>query len=136
MERKWLIFLLIFLLFASVSRSEPKQSGDLTGTAIDLLMGTPEGMVEPLDQRRNSFKPDQNLDFKDFLDYDSTFEANSQADFSWQEAEETDDESNPDGENLIDLISEIEDIENQQFDNGTREINDNISDYIETEIKL
>lgn len=136
MKIKCLLYLLLFTFFASTTCFASDKSADLNGTAIDLLMGTPEGMVEPLDQRRNSFKPVTDFDFRDFLDYDSASEENSQADFDWQDAEESGDENNLDSENLIDLITEIEDIEGQQFDSGTSEINDNLSDYIETEIKL
>ncbi|MEW6710813.1 MAG: hypothetical protein AB1403_13380 [Candidatus Riflebacteria bacterium] len=111
---------------------------DLDGTAIDLLVGAPGGVVEPLDKRRT--QPDKNavIDMAQFLDYDYSSEENCEADLSWQDAEDPQPEQPlPDeSESISDMIDEIEDFENQQSESSEPEIDSNITDYVETEFKL
>ncbi len=130
-------FLIIWSSMLFADQFEFARSGsELDGTAIDLLVGTPAGVTEPLDERRT--KPEANVDhdFSEFLNYDPTFEENTEADLSWQDAEETNREFDGETGSIKDLINEIEDFEAQTDSDSQVEFNDNISDYVETELKL
>ncbi len=124
------------LVFASGDSIKALPVSNLDGSAIDLLVGTPDGVEEPLDERRTRPEPIIDHDFSEFLSYDPTFEENTSADLSWQDAEETSGEDDAETGSVKDLIDEIEDFEAQAENDSQAEFNDNISDYVETELKL
>lgn len=113
-----------------------RPGSELDGTAIDLLVGTPTGVNEPLDERRTRPEANVDHDLSEFLNYDPTFEENTEADFSWQDAEENNREFDAETGSIKDLIDEVEDFEAQTDSDSQVEFNDNISDYVETELKL
>lgn len=130
-------FLIIWSSMLFAEQLEFARSGsELDGTAIDLLVGTPSGVKEPLDARRTKPEPNIDNDLSEFLNYDPTFEENTEADLSWQDAEETNREIDDEAGSIKDLIDEIEDFEAQTDNDSQVEFNDNISDYVETELKL
>lgn len=140
MHKKFLLlFFLATLLTSSVIAGEKSPKGrvaDLDGTAIDLLVGAPGGVVEPLDERRTRPLQQTELDFSKFLDYDTSFEEADTNEITWQDGEEPQFAPEDENENFIDLIAEIEDYENQQYEGNETEIDSIVADNIETEMKL
>ncbi|MGM0599625.1 MAG: hypothetical protein ACQETH_07365 [Candidatus Rifleibacteriota bacterium] len=105
--------------------------------AIDLLVGTPRGIKEPLDERRDvKSEPEIKADFIQYLD--SALPENTEAmEVSWRDAEEETNFNNDLASSTyldlmaeIDLYSETSNIENNQ------DLNINISDSVETEDEL
>lgn len=131
-----LMILTAFSAGATEFQKESERSTELDGAAIDLLVGTPAGVVEPLDERRSRPDTSQNFDFSEFLNYDSDSEENSEADLSWQDAEETQFSGENEDSSINDLLTEIEDFESQEKEKSAEDFDDNISDCVETELKL
>lgn len=142
MQIKTIAVLLISFLFMGilpfVNAAEVSSGAvtKLTGTSIDLLVGTPEGIDEPLDERRSRPEPVYDHDFSEFLNYDITSEENSEPDLSWCESEENEITLEENHEEINDLLTEIEDLEAQENENFQSDFDDNISDCVETELKL
>ena len=62
------VLLFVFsLLFSVVFASETTSDLLLSGNDIDLLVGTPTGVTEPLDPKRTVIAPQDKLDFSGFL---------------------------------------------------------------------
>jgi hypothetical protein len=131
------ILLLIFIcLIATSLRAESPGSIDLDGSAIDLLVGAPEGVVEPLDERRTRVEEDEAVDFSSFLSLDSEFETANSEYIIWQDAEEDLPSKDEQTTTYLDLISEVEDMDDENFTDFEIESDSNISDSVETGLKL
>ena len=82
----------------------------LSGNEIDLLVGTPEGIAEPLDSRRNTITKDNQIDYSKFLDDDALSEE-SKTDFKWEDAEDSSISDKQVENQLMDLLAETEELE-------------------------
>ena len=96
-------------IFASEQNIIPKEI-KLSNSEIDLLVGTPEGISEPLDSRRNSISRDNQIDYSSFLDENALID-NSQADLTWEDAEDNPPNENQVENQLLDLLAETEELE-------------------------
>ena len=56
------------VVYAAKPTDKKESNLTLSGTEIDLLVGTPEGIAEPLDSRRNGISKDNQVDYSGFLD--------------------------------------------------------------------
>ena len=77
---------------------------------IDLLVGTPEGVAEPLDSRRNTITKDNQVDYSSFLT-DNALSEDSKLEIDWEDAEDTTPNENQVENQLMDLLAETEEIE-------------------------
>lgn len=82
----------------------------LSGTEIDLLVGTPQGISEPLDFRRNNITKDNQIDYSGFLDENGLTE-DLTADIPWEDAEDSAPSENQVESQLMDLLAETEELE-------------------------
>ncbi len=82
----------------------------LTGSEIDLLVGTPEGISEPLDSRRNSITKDNQVDYSKFLDENAMTDEGS-TDLNWEDAEDLSPNEQQVENQLMDLLAETEELE-------------------------
>jgi len=107
----------------------------LSGNEIDLLVGAPTGVAEPLDTRRTRVDESVNHDLSNLLDDDFASENNFVA-LDWSDAEDASPDPGQTESQFLDLLAEtgeLEEIETKE--DATAE--DVIStDYIETEFKL
>jgi hypothetical protein len=130
-----LILLAICLTPALLTASE--KGPVLDSMAIDLLVGTPRGVKEPLDERRSGkSEPAITADFIQFLD-PALPENAEEIEVRWQDAEEeinfnTDLASST----YLDLMAEI-DLYSETINEKYNQNSDiNISDSVETEDEL
>ncbi|MBR4328642.1 MAG: hypothetical protein IKP71_02220 [Candidatus Riflebacteria bacterium] len=116
---KYRVILSIISLFIVLSfynycfadyKTDNKDSKLLSGSEIDLLVGTPEGISEPLDSRRNNITKDNQVDYSKFLDENALSEE-SETNFDWKDAEETVPNENQVENQLMDLLAETEELE-------------------------
>lgn len=105
-------FLLMIMLVVAAGAGASSRQTVLDGKAIDLLVGAPDGVVEPLDARRTQIEVSK--DKINELLVDDSYDL-AVASFEWQDAEAAEvDEA--DVENvLLDLLSEFDDIELYEF---------------------
>ena len=82
----------------------------LSGNEIDLLVGTPEGISEPLDSRRNSITKDNQVDYAKFLDENALSDV-TDTDLEWKDAEDSAPNENQVENQLMDLLAETEELE-------------------------
>lgn len=87
-----------------------KNQNVLSVKEIDLLVGTPEGVAEPLDSRRNTITKENQVDYSSFLTDDALPE-DSKLDIEWKDAEDTTPNENQVENQLMDLLAETEEIE-------------------------
>ena len=87
-----------------------KNQNILSVKEIDLLVGTPEGVAEPLDSRRNTITKENQVDYSSFLTDDALPE-DSKLDIEWKDAEDTTPNENQVENQLMDLLAETEEIE-------------------------
>lgn len=130
-----LLLLVISLLSSVAFAFEPASDMLLSGNDIDLLVGVPTGISEPLDPKRTVVAPQNRLDFSGFLEDDFQAEPGF-ATLDWSDAEDQ-----PVGEEvtesqLLDLLSETEEIEQSETDDKVKSSEANSDDYIETELEL
>ena len=78
---------LIFLLPILASASAADYDLLLQGNEIDLLVGAPTGVVEPLDTRRTRIPEEKKVDYSGFLEEDFQSDA-TLADPGWIDAED------------------------------------------------
>jgi hypothetical protein len=115
MKYKIILSLLsIFIVFAfceycSADNQKFKQN-ILSGNEIDLLVGTPEGISEPLDSRRNTITKDNQVDYSKFLD-DNALSNDTDVNLIWKDAEEQAPNENQVENQLMDLLAETEELE-------------------------
>ena len=97
------------LCFAEKVKDSKKQN-ILSVNEIDLLVGTPEGIAEPLDARRNKITKDNQIDYSGFLDENALSE-NENLTFNWEDAEDTIPNEKQVESQLMDLLAETEELE-------------------------
>ncbi len=116
---KFKIFLSMFSIFIILYfcnncladyREDTKGSNLLSNREIDLLVGTPEGIAEPLDSRRNTITKDNQVDYSKFLD-DNALSDESDTNIEWKDAEESVPNENQVENQLMDLLAETEELE-------------------------
>lgn len=132
------LLVLVLLLALPASGSAQKSNSKefmLSGNEIDLLVGTPTGVVEPLDTRRTRVDESVRHDFSNLLEDDfatgSGFEA-----LDWSDAEDTSPEPEQIESDLLDLLDETGEIENLESTGETPNEELISTDNIETEFKL
>ena len=132
--------LLILLLILAVSDSGRGQKSDgvelmLSGNEIDLLVGTPTGVVEPLDTRRTRVDESVRHDFSNLLEDD--FAAGTGFDaLDWSDAEDTSPDPEQIESDLLDLLDETGEIEKLESTGETPNEELISTDNVETEFKL
>lgn len=133
------ILRLLIMVFALTPALLPasQKAPVLDNMAIDLLVGTPRGIKEPLDERRNNKNEKKpNADFIQYLDSDLPETADS-IDVSWQDAEEENNFNNDlASSTYLDLMAEIELYSDTSVTEDNQNLNINISDSVETEDEL
>lgn len=110
---KIILFIIIVLFSASIDISAAAadiQEIKLSSTEIDLLVGTPEGVSEPLDSRRNTISKENQIDYTNFLD-DNALTEETKSDLIWEDAEENAPSENQVENQLMDLLAETEELE-------------------------
>lgn len=110
----------------------------LSGNDIDLLVGAPVGIAEPLDQRRTRHDPINKQDFSEFLEDDLSGDL-SFNELDWSDAEDAQVSDDQAESQLLDLLSETEELEksDSKLDDAQTDNDDAISfDNIETDLKL
>ncbi len=116
---KYRIILSMFSLYIVLSfcnycfadnETDSKDSKLLSGSEIDLLVGTPEGISEPLDSRRNNITNDNQVDYSKFLD-ENALPEEPETNLDWKDAEETVPNENQVENQLMDLLAETEELE-------------------------
>jgi len=125
---------LIFLLPILASASAADYDLLLQGNEIDLLVGAPAGVVEPLDTRRTKLSEEKKVDYSGFLEEDFQSDA-TLADLGWIDAEEHPVDEGMTEEQYLDLVNETEEIEKTEEDDAAK-TDANSTDSVETEFKL
>ena len=105
-----ILSLVIFSYPAFSAMKNNNQANLLTGKEIDLLVGTPKDISEPLDSRRNSISKENQVDYSSFLDENALSEENENP-FNWEDAEESVPNENQVESQLMDLLAETEELE-------------------------
>ena len=121
-EMKYIKYLFIIatllLIYNQCSADNPKSNNSsnnnnnslLSLKEIDLLVGTPEGIAEPLDSRRNTITKENQIDYSNFLDEDA-LSLETETDFEWKDAEDSAPNENQVENQLMDLLAETEELE-------------------------
>jgi hypothetical protein len=125
----------LFILLPMLLTGAPS-SADLllNGNDIDLLVGAPTGIAEPLDPRRTRIKEEKQYDYSTLLDEDFLSDARFE-DLGWADAEEQPADEDMTESQYLDLMSETDELEGSDFEEGTKtEANSTVS--VETEFKL
>lgn len=128
---------LLLALFVSVTAHAGSQKPDLqlSGNEIDLLVGAPVGVDEPLDARRTIVDESIRHDFSNLLEEDFNSEGDL-TDIDWSDAEDTNIDPDQAESLLIDLLSETGELENFDFSEESETDEANSIDNVETEFKL
>jgi len=133
------IIYLTLLLAIAVSIPAPAGSTQpdlqLSGNEIDLLVGTPVGVDEPLDARRTRVDESIKHDFSNLLDEDFNSDTGL-IDIDWSDAEDTTLDPDQAESMLIDLLAETGELENFDFSEDSETDEANSIDNVETEFKL
>ena len=109
-------FIILAVVFLIYNRCSADNSGYgnnkkvLSNNEIDLLVGTPEGIAEPLDVRRNKITKDNQVDYSSFLD-ENALSDNENLNFNWEDAEDSTPNENQVETQLMDLLAETEELE-------------------------
>lgn len=115
--------------------SEDTKTNLLNGNAIDLLVGTPTGVDEPLDKRRDQIKK-VSIDTDKYL---SEWEQiQDQGNLEWENAEENDttvSESKIESE-YLDLIADISSTDCEKTTNASQTFKQNLSNSVATDKQL
>ena len=113
--------LLIIVLLAPIMASASQTSSDilLDGSDIDLLVGAPAGVSEPLDTRRTRVTTGNLYDYSGLLDEDFQSEA-SFADLDWSDAEEQPVDEEKAEAQFLDLVSEADELEGIETDDNAK----------------
>ncbi len=96
--------------FAANNDESKKNRNLLSNNEIDLLVGTPEGVGEPLDYRRNKITKENKVDYSSFFD-DNALD-NTDVDLEWKDAEEVEPNEYQLENQYSDLVDETEELEN------------------------
>ena len=100
----------IILICGQARAAENNTTVLLSGSEIDLLVGTPEGISEPLDSRRNTITKDNQVDYSRFLDENAMTDEVS-TDLIWEDAEDLSPNEQQVENQLMDLLAETEELE-------------------------
>lgn len=134
MIRKTLLSIMFILLPLFLSGATTSSDLLLNGNEIDLLVGAPTGIVEPLDSRRTRLEEEKQYDYSTLLEEDFLSDARFE-DLGWNDAEEQPADDDLTEAQFLDLISETDDFEESELKKGTKtESNSTVS--VETEFKL
>lgn len=134
MIRKTLLSIIFILLPLFLSGATISSDLLLNGNEIDLLVGAPTGIVEPLDSRRTRLEEEKQYDYSTLLEEDFLSDARFE-DLGWNDAEEQPADDDLTEAQFLDLISETDDFEESELKKGTKtESNSTVS--VETEFKL
>lgn len=132
--RFYILSALLATLPSIVAASPSTTDMLLDGNAIDLLVGTPAGISEPLDSRRTRVGKSQQFDYSGLLD--DEFQADATFDeLGWTDAEEQPADEELTESQFLDLISETDEIERTESDD-TASTEANSFDSVETEPQL
>lgn len=111
---KTFLFVLVATIIMICGQSWAAEKGTtanlLSGNEIDLLVGTPEGISEPLDSRRNTITKDNQVDYSRFLDENAMTDEVS-TDLTWEDAEDATLNEQQVENQLMDLLAETEELE-------------------------
>lgn len=133
------IFFLLALTFVSpVSAKTENIDLLLSGNDIDLLVGTPTGVKEPLDTRRTRYAPNPSQDFSNLLEDDLTTEIPFE-ELSWSDAEDQSATPDETEAQLLDLLAEtgeLEGTENMPQEEDPDKDEAISTENVETELKL
>lgn len=117
MKYKYLYLVLALFIVLSLCnycfaerRDDNKKANLLSVNEIDLLVGTPEGVAEPLDSRRNKITKDNKIDYSCYLDENALTDDTS-LDLSWEDAEDSSVNENQVEDQLMNLLAETEELE-------------------------
>lgn len=134
------IFCYLLILILALPASAIAQPGNseellLSGNEIDLLVGTPTGVTEPLDTRRTRVDESIRHDFSNLLE-DDFATGNGFETLDWSDAE--DKEADPDQaeSELLDLLDETGEIESLDSSSDAKSDELISTDNVETEFKL
>lgn len=125
--------LLLLLAFPGCAYGSQNAAAELllSGNDIDLLVGAPEGIVEPLDQRRTKYGASNNQDFSGMLEDDLQADI-SFAELDWSDAEDKQPSEDETESQLLDLLSETDELENSDIKNynylSTTDNDDSVTD--------
>ncbi|MBP5467915.1 MAG: hypothetical protein J6Z11_01570 [Candidatus Riflebacteria bacterium] len=108
----FIILAVVFLIYNRCSADNSRYGNKkvLSNNEIDLLVGTPEGISEPLDVRRNKITKDNQVDYSSFLD-ENALSDNENLNFNWEDAEDSTPNENQVETQLMDLLAETEELE-------------------------
>lgn len=131
----FLLCLLSMPIFCFANGTKPSTDGTLSGSAIDLLVGTPGGVNEPLDARRTKIEK-KDYDFSEYLKYDNAVEDSTAPEIDWDDEGTNNPLSDSDNSTYLDLISEVDEFDGEDFNELETNFDGNLSDSVETGIKL
>lgn len=129
-----IIIALLTPLLAAAANSNGKDML-LDGNEIDLLVGAPTGIVEPLDTRRTRVAPENRYDYSELLDDDFQAETSFE-DLGWTDAEEQPASEESTEAQYLDLVSEADEIEIEENAEGIAKTDAISSDSVETNSQL
>ena len=129
-----IVIALLTPVLASAANSPGKEML-LDGNEIDLLVGAPTGIVEPLDTRRTRVAPENRYDYSEFLDDDIQADASFE-DLGWTDAEEQPASEETTEAQYLDLVSEADEIEIGESADGKTKTDAISSDSVETDSQL
>ena len=136
MARIIFLILILTVIAGSPAYAEALQSDlQLSGNEIDLLVGAPVGVKEPLDDRRSRVDESISHDFSNLLEEDFNSDT-SMTKIDWSDAEDATVEPDQAESMLIDLLSETGELENFDFSEDSETDEENSIDNVETEFKL
>lgn len=133
-----------FIAMAAATGSELFLSGD----DVDLLVGTPTGISEPLDTRRTVLAEEDRIDYSNMLEEDFS-DCSGFAIQSWHDAEDIMPDESMTESQYLDLVSETNELEElsdesnavaeyfeENASESSYEMDENIQEQIETEQEL
>jgi len=131
----YLTLLLALAISATAHAGSQKPDLLLSGNEIDLLVGAPVGVEEPLDSRRTRVDESIRHDFSNLLEEDFNSETEI-TEIDWSDAEDANIDPDQAESLLIDLLAETGELENFDFSEESETDEANSIDNVETEFKL
>ena len=116
---KYYRFIFVLAIFLSLTiynycfadkKDESQKVNLLSSNEIDLLVGTPEGVGEPLDYRRNKITKENQVDYSSFFDDDAL--ENTNVNIEWEDAEDVEPNEYQVENQYSELYDETEELEN------------------------
>ena len=134
----WLLVLLLATSLPGLAQTPDNAGHLLSGNEIDLLVGAPTGVAEPLDTRRTRVDESVNHDLSNLLEDDFASESGFVG-LDWSDAEDASPDPGQTESQLLDLLAETGEIEELgEIEIGEDAKSEDVisTDYIETEFKL